>query len=793
MSLSQMQLMVIPITTRFLSERNRARDLELPYALAQHIPVLPLMQEANLDALFEQICGDLQFLTKENPDNTAIPYEKKLGQFLSSVLIGDELAAKVRGAFDAYIFLSYRKKDRKYAQELMKLIHSQEFCRDIAIWYDEFLVPGEHFNAAIRQALEQCELFALAVTPHLLEEPNYVKDHEYPLARQENKTILPAEILPTDKDQLASAYEGLPACTNARNSLALSDALVATLQGLALRQNDGDPQHNFFIGLAYLSGIDVEVDHTRAVTLITSAAEDGLPEAIKKLANMYQRGEGVMKDTGAAIHWLRALVDTRQREYDANPTSDPGWALFSSLFDLGELYYEQKLLSEAERAFLWAKELAGELLEKAPNNAITSQNIAVCCTRLGHVYQDLGQQEDAEACYLQSQKISIALLENRDSPKHRSTLSVSCIVLGNFYSETGRFQEAREQYMLGRELCTQLLQESGSISARENLSMCNKALALLCKKTGRYQEAEVHYTHDLELWAPLAAATETVYARQNLSASLYHLALACKTNGNLTEAEAHSKRRLSLETQLAEETGTFHARRNLSIAQADLGDIYRSRQQFDLAESCYKQSLALCEQLAKESNTTSARIDLQSRYARMADLCRDIGQLRQADAYEEKSALISKQIDEEEHPDTVLWNMFLKCYQLGQVSMANGQLETAESYYQIGLTITQQLAEKQGTPNARRNLSISYADLGDVYQAKGQMEQAEDYYQKSLSICEELVKATDTKQTRSDLADRHRRLSNHYRGWGRIERADLHDKLSKETLTRKTGQAKQGE
>lgn len=50
---------------------------------------------------------------------------------------------------DAYVFLSYRKKDRKHAKELMRLIHANRFCLDIAIWYDGFLAAGEDFNAAI--------------------------------------------------------------------------------------------------------------------------------------------------------------------------------------------------------------------------------------------------------------------------------------------------------------------------------------------------------------------------------------------------------------------------------------------------------------------------------------------------------------------------------------------------------------------------------------------------------------------------------------------------------------------
>ena len=231
--LSQMQLFVMPVTAKLLTTENRAME-EFWFAVENHIPVLPLMQESGLEELFNAKCGDLQFLDKCTQDSTAIPYEEKLEKFLAGVLVGDALAQKVRAAFDAYVFLSYRKKDRRYAQELMGLIHRNDFCRDIAIWYDEFLTPGENFNDAIRAALEKSDLFALAVTPNLVNEDNYIRRHEYPEARKTGKPILPVEMLSTDRASLEAQYEGIPACTVGGDGKALSEALMENLQEVAM-------------------------------------------------------------------------------------------------------------------------------------------------------------------------------------------------------------------------------------------------------------------------------------------------------------------------------------------------------------------------------------------------------------------------------------------------------------------------------------------------------------------------------------------------------------------------------
>ena len=115
--LHQMNLFVIPVSFRLLSAPNRTMDVEFGFAVKEHIPVLPVKIEPGLYDLFKAKFGQLQYIDPYSTDATAISYEEKLKKYLESVLIGQELADRVRAAFDAYIFLSYRKKDRKYANE----------------------------------------------------------------------------------------------------------------------------------------------------------------------------------------------------------------------------------------------------------------------------------------------------------------------------------------------------------------------------------------------------------------------------------------------------------------------------------------------------------------------------------------------------------------------------------------------------------------------------------------------------------------------------------------------------
>ena len=309
--MAQMNLFVIPVSGRLLTEPNRAMDEDFPFAVAQHIPVLPILLEPGLDVIYSRAdrFGTLQYLNPDSQDMTEISYAEKLKHFLEYVLIGSEQAKRIRAAFDAYIFLSYRKKDRKYANELMRLIHQDPVCRDIAIWYDEFLTPGESFSDAIGKMLSDSQLFTLLVTPNLVNEPNYVRQVEYPAARKAGKPILPAVMEQTDKTLLSEQYEDLPEAVDARNQEALRSRLQASFREIARKENDSDPAHNFLIGLAYLEGIDVEVDRTRALELITGAAEAELPEAMEKLCHMYKDGIGVALDLQKAVYWYEKCFE----------------------------------------------------------------------------------------------------------------------------------------------------------------------------------------------------------------------------------------------------------------------------------------------------------------------------------------------------------------------------------------------------------------------------------------------------------------------------------------------------
>lgn len=433
-ALESNNLFVVPVTLKLLITANRAMDEDIPFAVEKHIPILPILMEQGIDEVYARPdkFGSLQYLSPFGGDGTEIAYAHKLKKYLESVLIGDKVAKRVREAFDAYIFLSYRKKDRRYANELMRMIHRNPECRDIAIWYDEFLTPGESFSENISRILSDSKLFALLVTPSVLEEtdgkPNFVMGEEYPAACAAGLDILPAEMEATDKEELGAKFKGLPECVSAYDDEQFRARLLAAIEKAAVSTDNDGPEHQFLIGLAYLNGIDVEVDRERGLALITTAAEKGLPEAMEKLYHMYSVGESVAIDYRAALKWAEQIA-----VYDLRTYGEEHPDTLAALNNLGTAYYDlggyEEALELMEKTYWISCKIIGE---EHPDTLTSLFNFASALC-------DYGAYEEA----LEFMEKAYALSCRIQGEDHPNTLTV-LNNLATTYFELGDYEKALE-------------------------------------------------------------------------------------------------------------------------------------------------------------------------------------------------------------------------------------------------------------------------------------------------------------------------------------------------------------
>lgn len=657
--LERMNLFVIPVTFRLLTQPNRAMDSDFRFAMGKHIPVLPMMMEPGIDEFYSKPdkFDELQYINPYSHDLTEISYEEKLKKYLESVLISDELARRVRKAFNAYIFLSYRKKDRAYANDLMKLIHKNPECRDIAIWFDEFLTPGESFKENIDRILQNSEMFALLVTPNLLEKPegkpNFVMAEEYPAARAFGKEVLPAEMEQTDRSTLSSSFAELPECVDARNDKEFRERLLESLKRVAISENNNDPEHNYLIGLAYLEGIDVEKNVDLGLELVTISGEAGLFEAMQKLRDIYYFGQNITLNWSKSLYWSKQLYIKCADLYgDSNKETlkyhrsyalllrengkykeslietDIVYKLYCTQYEIND---EEKLRVLSDLAtsyhFVGNTKKAIELIERCVEESNNLFSWMEYYSNLGVFYSELGEYDKAMKFALKNCDIHMKAY----GEEHPDTL----IALNNLavcYNETGDYKKAAE--ILNKALNT-IIKVQGENHPNTFMVLNNLSVSYISMKD--FQNAlkiqKKLYSRCCNVLGP--KHPKTLVSLNNL-ASIY---------SDLHETE---KAQLLLERVYklrCETLGDDHPK--TAVALSNLALVYSEEGKYDKAIECQTKAYLVFRK--KNENSPETIASLQN----LVSIKGDSGRIKEAIEIQEQVYHLRCAVLGDKHPDTV--------------------------------------------------------------------------------------------------------------------------------------------
>ena len=223
--LLDMNLIIFVVSERFIQDSSFKIEKVIDWAKQYRKPILPILVEEGLSASFNTRFKGVHYLKKYDSDSTAIPYNVKLKRFLNAVFLNDEQTEKIRKSFDAYIFISYRKKDRAEARQLMSTIHKNSYFDSVATWYDEYLIPGEKYMTVLEDKIDSSQLFLLAVTPNLVEEDNFVSEKEYPYARKTGKKIIVTNAFRKKGDKLPEQEKTLAINNMANYYLSHKDSM----------------------------------------------------------------------------------------------------------------------------------------------------------------------------------------------------------------------------------------------------------------------------------------------------------------------------------------------------------------------------------------------------------------------------------------------------------------------------------------------------------------------------------------------------------------------------------------
>lgn len=602
--LSQMNLFVVPITRNLLTKPCRAISVDIDYAIKNNKPILPFMMQAGLTSIYSKLScfGERQYLTPYSNDITQIDYNDKLKKYLESILTDDETAQRVRNAFSAYIFLSYRHKDRSYANALMRLIHQDPHCRNIAIWYDEFLTIGEGFRGSIDAAMKKSIAFALVVTPQILEEPdgkpNFIMSEEYVKARELKKPIYPIEMEATDREQLGLKYDNIPLCIDPMDETDFQNNFLDVIAKFDAEKNGNTPEHDYLMGIAYLEGIDVEIDSASAISLLTSSANKQNPEAIKKLISVYRYGQGVEINKNNTVYWFEKYLSICEEKYQKSRLDEDGIEYIRELFEYAEYCREIGEVKRAVTACEKALKIADAIFKKQPSGKINVTALecqAIAYTALGNAYEN-NDLEQAIEYHHKASEMAKLIVEAAGTGDWLYTLAVTYLKLGECYNKFGSPQKAFKYYQDARNITVKMVNGNKTRKSLRLLAVCDNKYGSVFQSIDTeeaLEKAKQYFSEAAEIARDLMNEYRDEEALRDYSVSLEKLGQLALNRKDYEVALSFFEHKCKLDEKLLEETGSYQDQRNISISYEKLGVIYTSKGDYSTALQWFSKCLQL--------------------------------------------------------------------------------------------------------------------------------------------------------------------------------------------------------
>ncbi len=417
-----MDLVVLILSKDALSSMCDAFSRVLFKAYAKMIPILPLAVEDGVGGPFSDFCithhiGKMHILYPNKQDSTALSFAQKLKDYLKGTLIGHEEKEQIYRNFGGSVFLSYRKVDRAFAVDLMKLIHKNDDCRDCAIWYDEYLTAGESYDSEIKSYIDFCPVFLFLVTENMIKEDNYAIREEYKRAKELNKQIIVVDMI-AESHTLPSyllednRYIGL-------QDIAKLPSVISEYVEKQTFSNDKERrEHAYYLGLAYLHGIGVEKDKEYGSALVEAAAEQGLLKAMDTMVDFCVKE----KDILSAIRWQGCLKDYYGKLFQERENLESLQEYVRNLSCQGS-YYE--MIPDKKGMLECFDEIISLLQEYEgwENNEDILDTAIIACDKLGNIYFSEWNPADSASVECLKSAQQYYMLEQHYAMKYDSMLN----------------------------------------------------------------------------------------------------------------------------------------------------------------------------------------------------------------------------------------------------------------------------------------------------------------------------------------------------------------------------------
>ncbi len=619
--LLEMGMIVAVISEGTLSSVNDVSSRILPMALNCKLPFLPLGVMPGIGSKLNQFC-EANALPKidvvyPNSDKSGVSFAEKLYSFMNKKLIDADFYERVRSNFYNSFFVSYRKKDKEVLLNVLEKIYKNEICREVLVWYDEYLTAGENYDTEIQSMIDNSDLFIILLTENMLKEENYAIREELSHALRMDKEILAIDLC-NGEYPVPESLIGNPGCTVVRN---VSEQFLGEFlqERIFLPQFDNKRdmlEHRYLLGMAYYQGIAALKDRDYGFYLVKWAAENGLIEAMEMLVKLSIEDRG---DWRTAILYQSKIVD--YYDYKAMQTRQLAdiTEFFKNQSFLGDYYFDAQDLNSHEK-------VCGQMIAalKGIQNITDHKELleyaVMACTKLGDV-ADIRLQKSsskserieyfhrAEEWYMQAYAYALDYFRLEDSLKARRFVYTPLMRLADerYMYLNLPLSENLDDY---RKVYTKILEADGlypCTETRADLCACHKCLMEIYNALGMDDDALENGNHMLDYARQGYLESRTFISLAKYMKALESFSVLQLKNGFIDDARQNLNKATQARTQYIESLkmqriDSTEAAYSLIIDYVNLFDINEKLGRAADAQTCLEQALICAKQYHLENN-----------------------------------------------------------------------------------------------------------------------------------------------------------------------------------------------
>jgi len=330
-----------------------------------------------------------------------------------------------------------------------------------------------------------------------------------------------------------------------------------------------------------------------------------------------------------------------------------------------------------------------DLLQEIAEKPLSEKNRAVALGRIGSLYQDFGQYDQAIALHLQVKDIFDVLGDQKN-------VAVALHQVGMIYEERGDYDAALGQYQKSLEIEEKLGNKKGVAQSLHQVGM-------IYEDKGDYDAALGQYRKSLEI-------KEQIGDIKGEAQSLHQVGIIYQLKGDYDAALGQYRKSLEIKEQIGDIKGVSNSLGQIALLYYQKGDYEQALEKF-------KKSIIISEKIGDIKTIATTLHNMGMIYQMKGDYDAALGQYQKSLEIKEKIGDIS--------------GVAKSLHQVGRIYEERGDYDAALDQYRKSLAIKEKIGDISG-------IAISLHQVGRIYEERGDYDGALDQYRKSLEIREKI-------------------------------------------------------